>query len=353
MPPDPLTALWFRQLDITRRAVGTLLDWSGVGAHETSYRYAAEMPGAKLRAYQGKGARRGVTILILPAPFKRPYVWDLLPAASAIGQFEGRDSPVYLLEWSEPNAGEANYGLADFADRVPLSAMDAIAGETGRKRVVLAGHSLGGTFAAICAALHPSKVAGLLLLETPLSFAGTGPLAFAAASAPCQIILHIVGSPVPGSALNFMSCVAAPNAFYWHPMTDLLTAAGDADALAIHMAARRWTLDEFAMPGRLFTEVVEWLYREDRLMIGRLRLGGRSVDLGAIRAPALAVVNPKGTVVPPQSTLNGLALMEGTKRVLEYPGEPGTVLEHVGALIGPRAHAQLWPRIMDWVEAIV
>jgi polyhydroxyalkanoate synthase len=44
------------------------------------------------------------------------------------------------------------------------TAVDAIAGDGGGERVLLAGHSLGGTLAAIFATLNPDRVRGLVLL---------------------------------------------------------------------------------------------------------------------------------------------------------------------------------------------
>jgi polyhydroxyalkanoate synthase len=107
------------------------------------------------------------------------------------------------------------------------------------------------------------------------------------------------------------------------------------------------------MPGRLFEEVLEWLYREDRLVKGTLKLGGRCAGLNRLRSPVLAVVNPAGRVVPPASVLAGLAAMpaELSRRVLCYRGERGPALQHCGPLVGPAAHARLWPEILDWISA--
>ena len=36
-------------------------------------------------------------------------------------------------------------------------------------------------------------------------------------------------------------------------------------------------------------------------------------------------------------------------RIIEYPGETGVCLQHLGFLIGRKAHAELWPEIMSWI----
>jgi polyhydroxyalkanoate synthase subunit PhaC len=60
----------------------------------------------------------------------------------------------YLLHWERPGVEEESYGLAEYADQLLLACLDAIAAETGQDRIFLAGHSLGGTLAAIFAALQ-------------------------------------------------------------------------------------------------------------------------------------------------------------------------------------------------------
>ena len=37
-------------------------------------------------------------------------------------------------------------------------------------------------------------------------------------------------------------------------------------------------------------------------------------------------------------------------RIIEYPGELGVCLQHLGILIGRKAHAQVWPEITSWLR---
>ena len=65
--------------DEVRRQIGRALGAVGLGAHETPYRIVAELPAARLRAYQEAESSEGPVVLIMPAPFKRAYIWDLAP----------------------------------------------------------------------------------------------------------------------------------------------------------------------------------------------------------------------------------------------------------------------------------
>jgi polyhydroxyalkanoate synthase len=339
--------------DELRRTAGAFLDAIGLGPVETSFRIAKQQPGFRLRAYQEPGHASGrPVLLIVPAPIKRAYIWDLLPEVSVVSQCRAHDIETYLLEWTAPASSKDVFGLAEYTDAFIIAALDAVREETGQDKVTLAGHSLGGTFAAIFAAMHPERVRALVLVDAPLAFgARLGPLERAASlMPPFQFIRTAIGSPVPGSFLNIISVAAAPQAFVWQPWSDLLASLFERQHAAIHARVMRWTFDEFAMPGRLFEETVELLYRQDRFHRDDLRVGHSIARASDLRLPVLAIVNPDGDVVPPDSCLAALdAVPSEHKRILRYHAEPGPALQHVGPLVGPIAHKQLWPEIIEWV----
>jgi polyhydroxyalkanoate synthase len=118
------------------------------------------------------------------------------------------------------------------------------------------------------------------------------------------------------------------------------------------MQVERWTHDEFPLPGRLFTDIVESLYRKDQFMQGELEIGGRRVGPRALRRPLLSVVDPRSKLIPPAAVLPFHdAAASSYKRVLHYEGDIGVNLQHVGVLVGRNAHARIWPAVFDWLAA--
>jgi hypothetical protein len=71
----------FEQLDHARRLQGSMLDVAGLGPVETPYSVAHSEPGLTLRRY-ADGEESSPTVLIVPAPIKRPYIWDLAPKSA-------------------------------------------------------------------------------------------------------------------------------------------------------------------------------------------------------------------------------------------------------------------------------
>ncbi len=344
----------FALLDEARRQFGRAFDLARLGPVETPFRVVANWHGARLRAYHPRDSTPGPALLILPAPIKRAYIWDLLPRVSVVRHCLRRGLRVFLLEWLDPGPCEDDFGLADYADRLILAALDVIATETDCPAALLAGHSLGGTLAAIFASLRPERVRGLVLIEAPLAFGAQegGPLARSMSALPDAGVLRaLAGSPVPGSFLGFLATSALPNTFLLQRWSDLGASLADPVAAAVHARVERWTLDELAMPGRLFEDVAEQLYREDRFRVGMLEVSeGRATGADRLRGPVLAVVSSSGRVVPPSSTLAALANVPGLRlRVLRHEGGHGAALEHLGPLVTQVAHETLWPQILDWL----
>jgi polyhydroxyalkanoate synthase len=204
--PIPGDGGWWalhEQIDRLRRGQGRVLDALGLGPIETPSRVVRSQPGVTLKAYGAEGAA-GPVVLLVPAPIKRAYIWDLVPGASVVRQCLRAGARVYLIQWERPGAAEQGFGLAEYAEQLLLDCLDALEVETGRPGAVLAGHSLGGTLAAIFSALHPERVQGLILLGAPLHFdPDVGALDRLVGFVPSS--LTAVSGNIPGSFLDLGS----------------------------------------------------------------------------------------------------------------------------------------------------
>src|SRR5689334_8772286 len=108
---DTYSRAQFAFNDDFRRAQGRVLEALGLGPSECPYRVRTEGPYWHLREYPGQGTQR---LLIIAAPIKRPYIWDLAPPVSSIRHCMQRGVQVWLLEWLPASETTGNNGIAEY-----------------------------------------------------------------------------------------------------------------------------------------------------------------------------------------------------------------------------------------------
>jgi polyhydroxyalkanoate synthase len=341
---DPAKAA-LEVLDAARRRTGRALAAAGFGPHTTASTLVEVTPGVRLRTY----SLDGPPVLLVPAPIKRSYLWDLEPHVSVVARALERGLRPFLVEWTDPQDDDPGAGLEHYADTLLSACIAEVTGLTGASEVAVAGHSLGGTLAAILAARRPERVAAVVLLEAPLRFgAAAGSFAPFVATTPPPVLRHLAHGGVPGAFLDVVSATAAPREFAAGPRLDLLRSLADPAALGTHLRVLRWASDEFRMPGALFRDVVELLYRDDAFARGTLRVAGQEVGPATLRTPLTTVYAPRSAVIPPGSVVPfHEAAASPDKVLLEYGGDVGVALQHVGVLVGRTAHRDLWPNLLD------
>jgi len=117
---DGLRRTQFEAADALRRVQGRMLQAVGFGPDECPYRVIASGPFWLLRDYGKDSAAQGV--LIVAAPIKLPYIWDLAPSSSAIRYCLKEGLRVRLLEWLPASLTTGNNGLAELARAIGASA---------------------------------------------------------------------------------------------------------------------------------------------------------------------------------------------------------------------------------------
>ena len=93
-------------LDTLRRATGIMMDALGYGPRSMPSSVRDVVPGVQLRSYPSTGSE-AAPVLLVPAPIKRSYIWDLEPDVSVVRRCGRHGLRVHLVEWTDCGAGRS------------------------------------------------------------------------------------------------------------------------------------------------------------------------------------------------------------------------------------------------------
>jgi polyhydroxyalkanoate synthase len=343
---DALNRAQFDVSDVIRRAQGDLIGAFGLDPSECPYRTITSHSYWCLRDYGGE--HQSPSLLIIAAPIKRPYIWDLTPSASSIRFCLRQGLHVQLLEWVPTSSHTGNYGIDEYVIAISEAVATITAIAQGAKPSVI-GHSLGGTLAAIYGAFQPATIKGLVLLGAPLCFE---PSKSQFRDALVSLVPRKISEdqPFPGSLLSYASALASPNTFIWSRLMDAALSVADPLAMEIHARVERWALDELPLPGKLVHQIIDWLYRENRFCREKLKIHEKFVGPHGLSVPTLMVINTADQIASLASLIPFAEKMTTKTQIIQYPGEVRVCLQHLGILVGRRAQATIWPDIVIWIK---
>jgi polyhydroxyalkanoate synthase len=289
--------------------------------------------------------RSSLPVLIVNSLVNKYYILDLTPGKSFVAYLAGEGIPVYMIDWGVPDAGDARLTLAYHVNHYLRRVVEAVCADASAEQVVLIGYCMGGTLSLMYTALHPARVAGLVLLATPVDFANDAILNLWTRREYFDVdkFVDAFGNP-PERLLQsaFMMMKPTKNITKY---VDLLQRADDEDFVETFLAFDYWVNDVVSLPGETFRQFVKWCYQENQLVQGKLRLGRRVVKLDQITVPVLNVVANHDDVVPRVSSEALMGLVGSReKELLAVNGG------HHGLSIGKSAVEVVWPRIVAWVR---
>jgi polyhydroxyalkanoate synthase len=284
--------------------------------------------------------------LLVPSMINRWYVLDLregasLAAALCSPQPLAQGLDVFCLDWGVPEDEDRHRTWDDVIARLER-AMRRVLRETGADRLGVLGYCMGGTLAAIATARNPDKVAALANLAGPIDFSQGGLLAeLVAPSHFDAAAVASAGNVAPSQMQSGFSALRPTSA-----LAKLVGYADRKDDAAFREGFRSletWASDNIPFPAAAYVTYIRELYQENRLLRGEHAVLGRRALLEDITCPVLAIVADKDTICPPDAAtaLIGASRSKDTK-VLRVPGG------HVGAVVGSKAAAVLYPAIRQW-----
>ena len=299
-----------------------------------------------LYRYRSSERRHAVPVLLVFALINRPDIFDLRPGNSFVEHLLDEGFDVFLLDWGVPGEEDADMGLDNYIlDELGWGIRETRR-EAGQDELSLLGWCIGGTMCAVHAALEPDSPArNLVLLTTPVDTAGSLYASWVARDSFDVDQVADVHGVVPGRAIDSANKLMKPVTNYWTTYRRLWedVLAGK-DRREAYQAMAKWVGDNPPFAGRAYREWITWMYKENQLVRGRMRLRGRRVDLARIEQSLLVVTAGADHIAPRPGTMPLLELVASEDAThLDRPGG------HIGLMAGSRAREEIWPDIAQWL----
>jgi polyhydroxyalkanoate synthase len=150
---------------------------------------------------------------------------------------------------------------------------------------------------------------------------------------------------VPGQAIDFANKLLKPVTNFFTTYRRLAQGVFDGTArAAVYQPMARWVSENPPFPGRAWSEWIRWIYQDDTLVAGRVRLRGRRVDLRRIEQNLLVVTAGADHIAPREGTMPIFDLVASTD-VSHFDRRGG----HIGLIAGSAAKTQIWPELAAWL----
>jgi polyhydroxyalkanoate synthase len=302
--------------------------------------------GTTLYRYRSSRREHAIPVLLVFALINRPEIFDLRPGNSFVEFLLAEGFDVFLVDWGVPDEEDSEMGLAEYVcDELHWAVRETLRG-AGEEELTLLGWCIGGTLCAMYCALHPvGAVRNAALLTTPID--PTDSL-YARWVGQDDFDVDYIAERyrvVPGAGIDLANKLMKPVTNYATTYRRLFQSIlGGSDPRLGYQAMAKWVADNPPFPSRAYREWITWMYKENRLVTGRLRLRGERVDLARIEQNLLVVTAGADHIAPPQGTVPLLDLVSSQDVThFERPGG------HIGLMAGSKAKHEIWPDLANWL----
>jgi polyhydroxyalkanoate synthase subunit PhaC len=303
--------------------------------------------GTTLYRYRSSRREHAIPVLLVFALINRPEIFDLRRGNSFVEFLLAEGFDVFLVDWGVPDDEDADMGLAEFVcDELHWAIRETLRASR-EEELTLLGWCIGGTLCAIYCALHPAgAVRNAVLLTTPIDPSDS---LYARWVGHDEFDVDLIAdryAGVPGAGIDIANKLMKPVTNFATTQRRLFQSILDGgDPRVGYQAMAKWVTDNPPFPSRAYREWITWMYKENRLVAGRLRLRGQRADLARIEQNLLVVTADADHIAPPEGTVPLLELVSSED--VTHLNRPGG---HIGLMAGSRAKHEVWPELADWLS---
>jgi poly(3-hydroxybutyrate) depolymerase len=310
----------------------------------TRHDVALELGSVRLRDFSV--AHDGVaTLICAPYALHGSTIADFAADHSLVAALQQAGlKRVFVTDWRS-----ASPDMRFFSIDTYLADLNVLVDELGGK-VDLIGLCQGGWLALIYAARFSGKVRKLALTGAPIdNGANASGLSKLARDTPISIFKELIdaghGRVLGQHVLQFWT-LAELDREAVHGILQSRDAVGSPAFDRMEARFRDWYAWTVDLPGTYYLQVVEQLFKENRLAADRFVALGREVALSKVRCPLFLLAARDDELVAPEQIFATERLVGTPARSIRKTIAPGG---HLGLFMGRTILSDIWPDIARWL----
>ena len=295
---------------------------------------------------RAEGIAHATPVLMVPSLINRHYVLDLMPGKSFAEWMVEQGFDTYIIDWGTPTDEDRYLSFDEICDRYLARALRVSTRFAKTEQAHVLGYCLGGTLAAIHAAVRPERIATLTALAAPIRFEDDGLLSAWTRARGFDVEAVVGGfGNVPWQLMQGAFHLLRPT-MTLSKAVSVIDRAWDDAFLDGFFAIETWGNDNVSFPGECYKKYIVELWQEDALIKDALTLSGKPVRLKNIDCPVFAITFEHDNIVPHESARVLLDRVRSRDKThLHLAGG------HVGAVVSKKAKTTLWPQLAEYWAA--
>jgi len=255
-----------------------------------------------------------IPLLIFPPWINKFYILDLRPENSMIRWLTGQGFTVFVTSWVNPDQTLSTRTFEDYMIEGIYAASQAVMVQCGVEQVNTVGYCIGGTLLscalAYMAAKGEKRIASATFFAAQQDFSEAGDLLLFTDEAwigDVEKQMDAEGGVLSGKAMADTFNALRANDLIWSFFVNNYLIGKEPKPFDLLF----WNGDQTRMPKTLHLFYLREFYKENKLALNKLVLGGETLDLGKVKVPVYVQSSKEDHIAPFRSVYKGAKLFGG------------------------------------------
>jgi poly(3-hydroxybutyrate) depolymerase len=305
---------------------------------------ALELTAVRLRDFS-RSSNGAATFVCAPFALHGATIVDFAPHHSLVAALQSAGiGRVFVTDWRSATPQMRFWSIDDY-----LATLNVLVDEMGGA-INLIGLCQGGWMALMYAARFPAKVRKLILAGAPIDIAaGKSKLSDLANNTPSSIFKEVVelghGRVLGDRLLRFWAPDMGRDEI--HRLLQPSDTIGSKAFRRLESRFRDWYAWTVDLPGSYYLQVVEQIFKENRLATGDLVALGRRIDLSKLHCPMFLLAARDDDIVASEQIFATEHLVDHRHCTVTKAIAP---CGHLGLFMGRNVLSTVWLEVARWLS---